>query len=279
MLLTQDSVEGGEQGTREVHETSTKDEEKRLVGWTSNSSKSCFTVQCCFPNQRSWRKNRGPQSQSKVLLLNTEVEPVLFVTPDRKAALSAWAAAWFCSPALALRWSPITHTLSLQYFTLGLQSKIFRLSSMLAWNLWIVVSQTIYCITVTSMAPASDFWNGLSRCRPASVFNIITSRIKYIKCIPLLKAALRKVLLSKGMWDADNDFPRPPTVICPELHCGKAQLSPQTMKYLCLFALMQIITSQRSNAGACSHTEWHALIFTCTHTHNRWCKCHGQSYN
>lgn len=180
VLLTLDSVEGGERGTKEVYETATKDEEKRLAGWTSNSSKSRIAVQRCFPIQRSWGKNRGPQSQSKVLLLNTEVEPVLFVTPDHKTALSAWAAARLCSPALALRWSPITHTLSLQYFTLGQQSKIFRLSSMLAWNLWTVVSQTIYGITVTSMAPASDFWNGLSRCRLASVFNcnIITGRIK-----------------------------------------------------------------------------------------------------
>lgn len=62
---------------------------------------------------------------------------------------SARAPARFCSSALALRWSPITHTLSPQYFTLRQQSRIFRLSSKLPWNLWTVVSQAIYSITVT----------------------------------------------------------------------------------------------------------------------------------
>lgn len=63
--------------------------------------------------------------------------------------LSARAPARFCSSALALRWSPITHTLSPQYFTLRQQLRIFRLSSKLPWNLWTVVSQAIYSITVT----------------------------------------------------------------------------------------------------------------------------------
>lgn len=134
---------------REVNQTPTKDEEKRFEGWTSNSSRGRIAVQRCFPNQRSWRKKCEAQSQSKVLLSNREAEPVLFVTPHRKTALSGRAPAQLCSAALALRWSLITHTLSPQYFTLRQETKVFRPSSMLPWNLWTVVSQAIYGITVT----------------------------------------------------------------------------------------------------------------------------------
>lgn len=136
-----------------VYKTPTKDEGKRPVGWTSKSLRGHTAILCCFPNQRGWRKKCWSQSQSKVLLWNREGEPVLFVTPaNKKTTLSTRTPAQLHSFALALRWSPIPHTLSTQYFTPRQQSKVFRPSSVLPWNLWTVVSQLIYSIAVTPVA-------------------------------------------------------------------------------------------------------------------------------
>lgn len=130
----------------------TKDEEKRPANWTSKSLRGHTAMLCCFSNWRGWRKKRSSQSQSKVLLWNREGEPVLLITPAHKTTLSARTPALLHSFALALRWSPIPHTLSTQYFTPRQQSNIFRRSSMLPWNLWTVVIHVIYGITVTPVA-------------------------------------------------------------------------------------------------------------------------------
>lgn len=140
----------------------------------------------CFPNQRSWRKKLAPRSQNKVLLSNREAKPVLFITLDRKTELSARAPARLCSSALALRWSPITHTLSPRYFTLRQQSEIFRQSSMLLWNLWTVLSQTIYDITVTLtplLVTSEMVYPDACMLASRPVFNIIA--IKWINTVIL----------------------------------------------------------------------------------------------
>lgn len=65
---------------------------------------------------------------------------------------------------------------------------------------------------------------------------------------------LWKVLLVKGMWNAENDFPRPPIVVSPGLHSGQLTtftsyheifLKFQLIPY-CYISLMQIIFQRKA---------------------------------
>lgn len=104
----------------EVYQMPKVDVVKKVTARASHSLTGSHCSEVLFSQPKELR--RAPQSQSKVLVLGRQ----------------------------ALRWSPITHTLSLQYFKLRQQSER---SSMIPENLGTVVMQAIYGIAVT-MTPS-----------------------------------------------------------------------------------------------------------------------------